>query len=1317
MSKNELMVIEKAEDIRVVARTNPFKVERLEAFAPEGASAYDILRLMQSDSFYYNYASIFVNGYLVDRTYWEDAYPRKGDIVIINFTPKGGGGGGGGKNPLKAVMTIGIIAASFYFGVPVGQFLIREGIDMAIGGTLLSTIVGRAVIGGIGMLVSNALIPPKSPTSPTMPTLSGISDVRDSPTLFIEGARNAERPFGTVPLVLGVHKHVPPLGAKVYTEIVGNDQHLRMLVIWGYGRLKIEEIKIGETLLQEFDGVQIQTVEGVAGQSSLSLFPDFVISDNFSVLLKQTEGWSTRTSETEADELSVDIIYARGLVTFDDDGNRNDRSVTFEMQYRENGTSGSWLNPNISAGTINNATVQIGYTYSTTRSYWKTTGNTRGTYVNWVTETYDTTGTITSPITDTGAQQIITTGIGTLPANAKITAKVTGGGAVIDAVQVIIDGLDSAGSPQQETLPAFTEDTPGTVTGSSTFSSVTQITIPAMSSAVLEVTNTNNKSSTVRYGYRWAVGTRGTYDVRIRRTTSDSSSTRIFDELSWVTLRTITNEDPDNFSDADLAKSALVIKATDQLSSVIDDLNAKVSSYVLDWNGATWAEAISSNPASLFRHVLQSSAMAIPLADARIDLTTLQTWHTFCSDNGFEFNQIRDYQSSVWETLVDICIAGRAMPVQIDGKWSVVIDKTQTIPTQHFTNKNSWGFEAEKDFTEIPHALRARFANRDTDWKQDELIVYDDGYTSANATRFEEIDAIGMTDSDHVWKYCRFNLVQMRLRPEKWHLSTDFEYLVSKRGDLVLITHDVLLVGLASGRIKELQTASNGDVTGFTSDETLTMEAGKTYGVSIRTRDDIEITRQVVLDVGDQTTIVLDTVIDVADVPVEGDLFAFGELASETIEGIILGLESQSNLSARLTIAPYSSAIYTADTGTIPAFETKITGNVGLPDVVIVGSPRTDESILRLGSGNTLIPRIGITHEPIDDEFEAIINAQIRLTGSEQSYSPVTISFQSKTEIIIEEVEQGETYDIRLQWSSHKYLKSGAWSYASNVTVIGQTSVPSPLSNLTISAFSGNAILRWDALEDLDVRFGGTIQFRHSHELDSDDASWSESVSIGTASKGSDQIVVLPLKAGTYLARVIDKGGRYSTVTKVDTKQASLLTFAAATNITEEPTFSGTHTNTIAIDSILKLIGTDLIDSWNDVDDIVNWDSEGGIVSSGTYDFASGHDLTTVTKTRITTDINVINTNVIDLIDGWAGNVDDRESWDGDVSGEADARVQVRVTDDDPLLSAADFSVWNNLESAEFINRGLDYRIQLTTSNSSVNPIVSKLQVNSEVLA
>lgn len=89
-----------------------------------------------------------------------------------------------------------------------------------------------------------------------------------------------------------------------------------------------------------------------------------------------------------------------------------------------------------------------------------------------------TTG-VKSAVTDNGSQQTITTGITNPPFPRNITATAGGTAGDIKAVAVTIHGLNDAGEVIQETLPAFTADTAGTVVGSKAFKTVTSIVIPA----------------------------------------------------------------------------------------------------------------------------------------------------------------------------------------------------------------------------------------------------------------------------------------------------------------------------------------------------------------------------------------------------------------------------------------------------------------------------------------------------------------------------------------------------------------------------------------------------------------------------------------------------------------------------------------------------------------------------------------------------------------------------------------------------------------------------------------------------------------------
>lgn len=82
-------------------------------------------------------------------------------------------------------------------------------------------------------------------------------------------------------------------------------------------------------------------------------------------------------------------------------------------------------------------------------------------------------------ITDTGAPQVVTTAITNPPYPRNITATAGGTAGDIKAIQVIVEGTNINDEVITETLPAFTVDTGGIVTGSKAFKTVTKITVPA----------------------------------------------------------------------------------------------------------------------------------------------------------------------------------------------------------------------------------------------------------------------------------------------------------------------------------------------------------------------------------------------------------------------------------------------------------------------------------------------------------------------------------------------------------------------------------------------------------------------------------------------------------------------------------------------------------------------------------------------------------------------------------------------------------------------------------------------------------------------
>jgi len=90
-----------------------------------------------------------------------------------------------------------------------------------------------------------------------------------------------------------------------------------------------------------------------------------------------------------------------------------------------------------------------------------------------------TTTAVHAAVTDTGVQQVVTTGITNPDVPRNVTATSGGTAGDIKAIQVIVAGTNAEGVAITETLPIFTVNTATTVVGSKAFATVTSITIPA----------------------------------------------------------------------------------------------------------------------------------------------------------------------------------------------------------------------------------------------------------------------------------------------------------------------------------------------------------------------------------------------------------------------------------------------------------------------------------------------------------------------------------------------------------------------------------------------------------------------------------------------------------------------------------------------------------------------------------------------------------------------------------------------------------------------------------------------------------------------
>ena len=604
-----------------------------------------------------------------------------------------------------------------------------------------------------------------------------------------------------------------------------------------------------------------------------------------------------------------------------------------------------------------------------------------------------------------------------------------------------------------------------------------------------------------------------------------------------------------NISQTSLGITSIVVSAAAS-SSATDSI------YTITTD--TWVKRQTSNPASLFRYVLQHPAnmQAISDADAstKLDLTGLQAWHTYCKTNNYMYNAVIVQHKSLLEVLRDISAVGRASPMLINGKWGVVIDQPRTTLVQHFTPHNSWGFEATRILSNPPHALRVGFISSYDEYQSHELTIYSYSskkititttagstsasissavlpssttsytvtakvtagttipvgttititsgstavtlstsvgvttgtasatinlpYTSDTATLFETIQLPGVTDEVTAKLHAQFHLAQAILRPETYSINTDMEHLVCNRGDLVRVTHDVPMWGMATGRIKNRIDANNLELS-----ESILLEAGVSYTIRIRDAGGNSIVRTVAsVGTTDYYTFITVTASLTSTEGAANNLFMLGTNNSESAEMVVISIEPSSNMTAKLSLVDYSPAIYTSDSdfSALPSFSTQITPAISFSRNYIKSVPvisdaavRSDESVMEK-SGNSFIFKISIPYTQSSYLEKIVTNVEYRLclakdlSKSWRTQGMVPVSAGS---ILISDVTVGLEYAFQLRYVSGSGF-TGPWTAEHTHTITGGINPPGPVNGLTVvpDNTTGKLKCTWYANKEVDIK-------------------------------------------------------------------------------------------------------------------------------------------------------------------------------------------------------------------------------------------------------
>ena len=280
--------------------------------------------LARHDVHMYQQWVVSIGGVDVREVDWPRIKPRHGYLIEARRVAQ------------RQVLAIVAIVALIYFTGGIGA----AGAFGFAGGS-----IGAFAIQGLaymaGSMVINKLLGPKPPSQQQATALSAsrAANNASSPSYNLQGGKNRARQFEPMGLVLGEPYMIPDLGAQPYTMFVNGEQYLWQLFHCGINCASVNTLRIGQTPIENYVGVQVHREGFDSGNTGLPVLSSNVDSAGGGLL--DGNAYVQRTSSTQTIVLAVDIetqLYAIDLTN----GAFYNNDLLLTVEYRLVG-SATWL--------------------------------------------------------------------------------------------------------------------------------------------------------------------------------------------------------------------------------------------------------------------------------------------------------------------------------------------------------------------------------------------------------------------------------------------------------------------------------------------------------------------------------------------------------------------------------------------------------------------------------------------------------------------------------------------------------------------------------------------------------------------------------------------------------------------------------------------------------------------------------------------------------------------------------------------------------------------------------------------------------------
>ena len=798
-------------------------------------------------------------------------------------------------------------------------------------------------------------------------------------------------------------------------------------------------------------------------------------------------------------------------------------------------------------------------------------------------------------------------------------------------------------------------------------------------------------------------------DVRVVRTTADPPNSNTRSEFQFTSFSEIIDNrsrylnsaythlrlDSEKFSSIPTRKYRIRgIKvripgagASGSGTPQVDNATGRInypSGYI--FNGVMGAAVYTNCPSMILLDLLTNSRYGLGdhISDSNLDLFSFVAASKYANekvDDGtgsgtkearFSCNVNIQKESEAFDVINDLSSVMKCMPIWTAGAITITQDKP-TDPSYLFNLSNiaSAGFSYTGSSLKQRHSVvRVSYFNMDSQ-EIDYEVVEDSTAINKFGVSVKQIKAFGCTSRNQAARLGRSILFAEQRESEVISFTTSIDSGAVVRPGSVIAVNDPVRAGARRGG--RVVAATTTKITIDSPGNTTLPDISDNPKISVILPDGTVEERNIVNYTGGNEANVSSAF---SQTPNVNTIYLLSSTSLETQLFRVITVEEQDDVTYQISALSYIPGKYAfiEDGTTLPERNVSLLTELKDPP----GNLIVEETTVVIN--NIARSKVIISWQPVQGVSKYSVSYKFEdgnyITG--ESYSPdfeILDSQKGNYEV------QVSSYNALLQLSSVATTKT--------FVAQGKTALPDNVSNLTIEPITEQFIrLRFNQSTAIDVLHGGRVYVRHTNRTGAN-ATFETAQDIIQAVAGNSSEVICPALTGSYLLKFQDDGGRFSaTAAKVELTLPN-----------------------IADSAIVKTDREDTDSTpYNGAKSNVQYDStKGGLVlidptanAIGTYDFVDTLDLGATFSLVLKRHFQGTGFYTGDQFDNRTDLIDTWTDFDGTEANDANAKIAVRTTTDDPS-SSPNYTNFNDFANGTFRARAFQFRITLETADTAQN--------------